>query len=383
MNEEEEEPHSPHIKEEEEDVWISQEEADLSKFPLTLVSVKTEDKTPESSQLHHSPDIQQMIGLEEQHEDSQPDHFQDGQNDPHLKKEEGEPLSPHIKEEEEHPQSPSVKVEEEEPQASCVKEEEEEVWISQCLVGQEEADLCYFPLTVKTGDHGEKPPESSQLQESKALEASSCMTPEADGGSPADQTFAPLSDSDDAAPHLNIKMGSHRRTHRGEKPFSCSVCGRGFSDKSNMKSHMKTHTGEKPFSCSVCGKLFSNKRNMLIHMRKYTGEKPFSCPACSKTFSSKSILAGHMGTHTGEKPFGCPVCGNAFSRKAHLKNHLRTHTGEKQFSCSVCCKRFSSKSNLNSHMKTHSVEKPFACVVCRKGFAVKYNLARHMRVHTE
>ncbi|XP_061738216.1 uncharacterized protein LOC133539906 isoform X6 [Nerophis ophidion] len=52
-----------HIKEEEEEVWITQEEecllgqeeADLTKFPLTVVSVKTEDKSPESSPLHHSP----------------------------------------------------------------------------------------------------------------------------------------------------------------------------------------------------------------------------------------------------------------------------------------------------------------------------------------
>ncbi|XP_061746242.1 uncharacterized protein LOC133544984 isoform X7 [Nerophis ophidion] len=49
---------APHIKEEEEECWITQEEADVSKFPLTVVSVKTEeheDKPPESSQLHHSP----------------------------------------------------------------------------------------------------------------------------------------------------------------------------------------------------------------------------------------------------------------------------------------------------------------------------------------
>ncbi|XP_061746240.1 uncharacterized protein LOC133544984 isoform X5 [Nerophis ophidion] len=56
----------PHIKEEEAECRITlegecllgQEEADLSKFPLTVVSVKTEeheDKPPESSQLHHSP----------------------------------------------------------------------------------------------------------------------------------------------------------------------------------------------------------------------------------------------------------------------------------------------------------------------------------------
>ncbi|XP_061747139.1 uncharacterized protein LOC133545497 [Nerophis ophidion] len=61
-----EDPQPPHIKEEKEDLWITQEEecllgqeeADLSKFPLTVVSVKTEeheDKPPESSQLHHSP----------------------------------------------------------------------------------------------------------------------------------------------------------------------------------------------------------------------------------------------------------------------------------------------------------------------------------------
>ncbi|XP_061748980.1 uncharacterized protein LOC133547175 isoform X2 [Nerophis ophidion] len=63
-----EDPQPPHIKEEEEEVWMSQEgecpvgqeEADVSKFPLTVVYVKTEeheDKPPESSQLHHSPNV--------------------------------------------------------------------------------------------------------------------------------------------------------------------------------------------------------------------------------------------------------------------------------------------------------------------------------------
>nr|XP_061778776.1 uncharacterized protein LOC133624644 isoform X12 [Nerophis lumbriciformis] len=66
LKEEEEEPQPSHIKEEDEEVWITQkgeclpgpEEADLTKFPLTVVSVKTEDhedKPPEFSHLHHSP----------------------------------------------------------------------------------------------------------------------------------------------------------------------------------------------------------------------------------------------------------------------------------------------------------------------------------------
>ncbi|XP_054630062.1 uncharacterized protein LOC129180057 isoform X2 [Dunckerocampus dactyliophorus] len=61
-----EDPQTPRVKEEEEELWVTQEgecflglkEADLTKLPLTVVSVKTEDhedKPPEFSQLYHSP----------------------------------------------------------------------------------------------------------------------------------------------------------------------------------------------------------------------------------------------------------------------------------------------------------------------------------------
>ncbi|XP_061925207.1 uncharacterized protein LOC133664525 isoform X4 [Entelurus aequoreus] len=150
IKEEEEDPQPPHMKEEEEEVWITQEgecllgqeEDDVTTFPLTVVSVKTEeheDKPPESSQLHHSPNVQQPPHIKEEEEDLQP---------------------PHIKEEEDNSQPPHI------------KEEEEEVWITQegeCLLGQEEDDVTKFPLTVvsvKTEEHEDKPPESSQLHHS-------------------------------------------------------------------------------------------------------------------------------------------------------------------------------------------------------------------------
>nr|XP_061827822.1 uncharacterized protein LOC133613919 isoform X9 [Nerophis lumbriciformis] len=128
-----EDPQASHMKEEEEgECPVGQEEDDVSKFPLTVVSVKTEeheDKAPESSQLHHSPNVQQPL---------------------HIKKEEDDPQPTHIKEEAEDPH---------------MKEEEEE----ECVVGQEEDDVSKFPLTVvsvKTEEHEDKAPESSQLHHS-------------------------------------------------------------------------------------------------------------------------------------------------------------------------------------------------------------------------
>ncbi|XP_054628148.1 uncharacterized protein LOC129179219 isoform X3 [Dunckerocampus dactyliophorus] len=170
---------------EEEELWITheglqrREEADRSKLPLTGVSVKTEEREDKAH-------VQQLVG--------------------HQKK---------------HPRQPQGGIstlKQEDPQPAHVKEEEEELWASQeeeCLVGNEEADLSKFPLTgvsVKTEEHEDKPPLSSQLHYSSNDENGGAeppsgrspqrMTTEAEGdhcgASQADKLLAPLSDSDDA-----------------------------------------------------------------------------------------------------------------------------------------------------------------------------------------
>ncbi|XP_061750007.1 uncharacterized protein LOC133549001 isoform X5 [Nerophis ophidion] len=127
----------PHIKEEEEEFWITQEEdcllgqeeADLTKFPLTVVLVKTEDheeKPPECSQLHHSPNVCEEGLLPEQQEWTSRMNQEEPQP-PHIKEEEVEPQDPYIKEEEVELQDPHIKDEEEEHSISREEKHIEEL----------------------------------------------------------------------------------------------------------------------------------------------------------------------------------------------------------------------------------------------------------------
>jgi len=65
-----------------------------------------------------------------------------------------------------------------------------------------------------------------------------------------------------------------------DKPHVCSVgdCESRFKRPEHLRRHEKTHTGERPFPCAVCGRKFGRNDNLQTHMRthmKMTGRNEY------------------------------------------------------------------------------------------------------------
>ncbi|XP_078022064.1 uncharacterized protein LOC117250243 [Epinephelus lanceolatus] len=433
-----EDPEPPHIKEEEVELWSSQEgewfqgleEADVTKFPFTPVPVKSEDdeEKPQSLQLHRSQtehmeteaDGEDCGGLDPEldtvHESGDLSELQIDFSD--VLKETREPLSGLniLKNNicntdkksfccsecgKQFSQNSNLKTHMrihtgEKPFGCsiCGKRFIQKVHLTyhvarhtgeklfSCSVCDQRFTWLYqlknHQCVYRPFSEAEPPPASSSTEHMEA---------EADGEAP--HCFAPRTE---------VLLGDIGINYN-KKQFSCSDCGKTFGRKTHLWEHVRSHTGEKPFSCTVCKKCFPWRRHLQRHMRVHTGEQRLSCTVCDKTFNwpyqlrlhqcvgeSSQVHDDQTQSHRdpdGEmrrlpkKQFPCSDCGKVFGYKDSLLRHIRCHTGEKPFSCSVCGRQFRERGNLGQHMVIHTGEKPFSCSVCDQRFSWRKQLKKH------
>ena len=63
----------------------------------------------------------------------------------------------------------------------------------------------------------------------------------------------------------------HVRMHEGVKPYLCQWCGKGFTQKGNLKKHARQHINpdvndRKRYSCRFCGKGYTERYNLKVNI---------------------------------------------------------------------------------------------------------------------
>lgn len=167
--------------------------------------------------------------------------------------------------------------------------------------------------------------------------------------------------------HFSLLRQTENMSHQPNKPlvtsdgkFNCQFCAKVFLSIGPLNVHTRTHTGERPHACQICGIRFAQKVSMQKHiMSKHIVEPQFKCKMCGKAFKGKYSLTLHEQLHT-TLPLACEVCGKAFGHKSALKKHMTyMHSkpqtcAEPSLKCHVCFKKFSSKSNVMKHERKHA-----------------------------
>ena len=94
----------------------------------------------------------------------------------------------------------------------------------------------------------------------------------------------------------------HSREHEREKKFECETCKKKFHRAYYLTEHKRVHTGSLRRKKQKSYEDFSGNFNEKICFFLFAGERPFSCTICGKTSATKTNHNKHIKIHHARDP---------------------------------------------------------------------------------
>ncbi|XP_044192010.1 gastrula zinc finger protein xFG20-1-like isoform X1 [Thunnus albacares] len=157
----------------------------------------------------------------------------------------------------------------------------------------------------------------------------------------------------------NSHVKQHMTVHKGETQFSCGVCNKRFIWNFQLKNHKcvgessQLHQRQTEENREAEPTVSSTTEQIETKANGEECEEP-EPNRNSDLNSEKNKIPVSDERAKGEKPFSCSICGTKSASKRGMKLHIKRHFAKKRFSCSYCDKRFS----WYRELKRHECDKP-------------------------